>query len=168
MKNLSLFEEYFKKKWYYDKPTTQIEKLRSRIDSLSPETGWIYDGGSKGTWMQSVVDDPEGGLLRLITGAAQSILKVGEVIADKFSDNSIKGKNKKELEKNREETLEKWGERLEKSGKNRASDFEIFYKDSIARGKKLFGKNFDLRNPKTEEEKIYSEYIEDAIKYYRD
>jgi hypothetical protein len=75
---------------------------------------------------------------------------------------------KEQLQKSREETIEKWGEKLEKSKKNTSTDFEIFYKDAIARVKNIFGRNFDLRKPKTDEEKIYAEYIEDAIKYYRD
>lgn len=172
MKNLILFENYFpeerrkRRKWYYEnQPSNKIEKLRRRIDSLSPQTSWLYGGSS---WMQSVADDPEGGLVRLISGAAQAVLGLGQAIADKFGDSTIKSKNKEDLEKNKKITLEKWGEKIEKSGKNKSSDFEIFYKDSIARGKKIFGKDFDIRNPKTDDEKIYVEYIEDAIKYYKD
>lgn len=171
MKNLILFEDfsYRKKRWYYEQPSTQIEKLRSKIDSLTPEVNWLYGRENTGSdWMQAVADDPEGGLKRLLVGAAQSVLGVSKAISDKFGNIQLKGKNKEQLSKNKEEALEKWGERLEKSGKNKPKDFEFFYKDAIARGKKIFGKNFDLRNPKTDEEKIYAEYIEEAIKYYRD
>lgn len=171
MENLILFEEFSsrRRRWYYEQPSTQIEKLRSKIDSLTPEVSWLYGKETTGSdWMEAVADDPEGGLKRLLVGATQAILGVGQLISDKFGDIKLKGKNKEELSKYKEEALEKWGEKLHRSGKNRSSDFEVFYKDAIARGKKTFGKNFDLRNPKTDEEKIYAEYIEDAIKYYRD
>jgi hypothetical protein len=169
MENLILFEEFSSRRRYYEQPSTKIEKIRQKIDSLTPEVDWIYGKDNRGSdWMQAVSDDPEGGLRRLLVGTAQAVLGVGQGISDKFGDSDLKGKSKEQLQKSREETIEKWGEKLEKSKKNTSTDFEIFYKDAIARGKNIFGRNFDLRKPKTDEEKIYAEYIEDAIKYYRD
>lgn len=143
-----------------------IDKARERIDSLTPEVNWLYKGSKGGDWLTAVADNPEGGLKRLLVGAVQGLLGISQSISDKFGNPDIKSKSKDYLVKNREETLEKWGENIEKSGKNKINDFEDFYKDAIFRGKKTFGNDFNIRKPKSEDEKIYVDYIENAFKYY--
>ena len=77
---------------------------------------------------------------------------------EKYDAKTLKGKKR--------EVLQKWGEDIKKTGRNEEKDHEIFYKKSIENGKKSFGKNFDIDNPKTEEEEIYVDYVKTAGKYY--
>lgn len=162
MKNLIDYKEFLLnesssryKRYYYKEPEGAIEKIRQRLDNLTFRDDEVFGG------------DPEDSLKRLVIGGLKGIFGVAQSISDKFGEASLKGKNLLGLKKKKEEALEKWGERLERSGKNKAEDFETFYKDAIIRGKRSFGKNFDIRNPRTDEERIYVDYIEDAIKYYR-
>jgi hypothetical protein len=83
----------------------------------------------------------------------------GKSELDKYDAKTLKGKKR--------EVLQKWGEDIKKIGKNEEKDYEVFYKKSLENGRKTFGKDFDIENPKSEEEEIYADYVNSASKYYK-
>jgi hypothetical protein len=72
-----------------------------------------------------------------------------------------------ELQNNRDEILQKWGDDIRKTGKNREKDYEEFYRDALRRGRSSFGKNFNPESPKNREESLYVDYLNNAAKYFR-
>jgi len=73
----------------------------------------------------------------------------------------------KKKKKKKGEVLQKWGEDIKKTGRNEEKDYEVFYKKSLENGRKTFGKDFDIENPKSEDEEVYADYVNSASKYYK-
>lgn len=68
----------------------------------------------------------------------------------------------------RDSYLNDWEKENIKGKEVTEKDASAFYKSGILKGKKYFGKDFDPKNPKTEEEEDYVEYLSSAMeKYYK-
>jgi hypothetical protein len=145
----------------------QIAKIRARVKSEYPEvelTG--YEGGRD--WYEAVGNEPGKAVQRLITGVASGFLGLAKGISDLFkTGEKIEKYDSKSLKTNKDEVLQKWGENIDKTGKNEEKDLESFYKRAITTGKKSFGKDFDIENPKNPEEEVYVDYVNSAAKYYK-
>ncbi len=147
--------------------SNQIAKIRARVKAEYPEvelTG--YEGGRD--WYEAVGNEPGKALQRLITAASSGLLGLGKGISDLFkTGDKIEKYDTKSLKTNKDSVLLKWGENIEKTGKNEEKDLENFYKKAITTGKKSFGKDFDIENPKNPEEEVYVDYVNSASKYYK-
>jgi len=144
---------------YKDSENPKVREIRKRIEADQIDNqlyNTIYD---------------EGGALKRMLGATGKTLAdiaggIGDLVRDVFKNDKIAKSDSKELESKKKEVLSKWGEEIQSSGKNTPKDYEDFHHDAIVRGKKRFGGKFDINNPRNEEERIYSEYVLDASKYY--
>jgi len=101
---------------------------------------------------------------RMITGA-------GAAIADFFSKDDTKNTkskmSKSDLSDKKDDILDSWEK--DKIGNKQVTqkDAEDFYKSGVLSGKKYFGKNYDPMNPKNDDEKQYSSYLNGAMgRYY--
>ena len=145
----------------------KLGKMQARVKAQNPEaeiTG--YEGGKD--WFDAMAEKPGQALQRLISGATSGLLGLGRGVANLFGKSSdLEKYDSKTLKGKKQEVLQKWGEDIKKTGRNEEKDYEVFYKKSIENGKKSFGKNFDIDNPKTEEEEIYADYVNSAGKYYK-
>ena len=145
----------------------KLGKMQARVKAENPEaeaTG--YEGGKD--WFDAMAERPGQALQRLVSGAASGLLGLGRGVANLFGKRSdLERYDAKTLKGKKQEVLQKWGEDIKKTGRNEEKDHEVFYKKSIENGKKSFGKDFDIDNPKTEEEEIYVDYVNSAGKYYK-
>ena len=146
----SLNENIAKKKW---------EELEARIRSRVPEIeGENWRGYS--SWAQVMAEDPGGALGRLLGAAGIGISKAGKAIFGAIGSKLPKGS------KDEEEVFSRWGESIQKSGKNKEKDYEDFYTRSLYSGKKTFGSDFDVEKPKTEDQRKYRDYLRRSRKYF--
>lgn len=155
MNNLKGFADFLNESSIDASAEARIKAIRRRIEAETPEER-IY---------QTVYDEG-GAAKRLLTGAINAITGVSRGIADVFKKDDLANMDDKSLEGNREEVLSKWGEGIKTSGKNKKKDYEEFYTDAIVKGKKTFGGKYDINNPRNREERIYSDYISGAGKYF--
>jgi len=145
----------------------KLSRIQSRIKSENPEvelTG--YEGGKD--WFNAMAERPGQALQRLVASTASGLLGLGKGFANLFGKRSEFDKyDLKSLKSNKKEVLQKWGEDIKKTGKNEEKDYEVFYRKAILNGKKSFGKDFDIENPKTPDEDVYADYVNTASKYYK-
>lgn len=158
MNNLKSFYSFLNEDDYSYSPLSaedRIRAIRKRIEAQTPEEK-VY---------QTVYD--EGGAAgRLLSRTINAITGVSRGIADVFKKEDISKMDDGSLEKNRDEILSKWGDGIRASGRNKQKDYEEFYTDAVIKGKKTFGGKYDINNPKNREERIYSDYISGAEKYF--
>ena len=144
----------------------KLGKIQSRIKADNPEvelTG--YEGGKD--WFDAMSERPGQALQRLVAGASSGVVGLGRGFANLFGKSELDKYDAKTLKGKKTEVLQKWGEDIKKIGKNEEKDYEVFYKKSLENGRKTFGKDFDIENPKTEEEEVYADYVNSASKYYK-
>jgi len=144
----------------------KLGRIQSRIKADNPEvelTG--YEGGKD--WFDAMAERPGQALQRLVAGASSGIVGLGRGFANLFGKSELDKYDAKTLKGKKREVLQKWGEDIKKIGKNEEKDYEVFYKKSLENGRKTFGKDFDIENPKTEEEEVYADYVNSASKYYK-
>ncbi len=144
----------------------KLGRIQSRIKADNPEvelTG--YEGGKD--WFDAMAERPGQALHRLVAGASSGIVGLGRGFANLFGKSELDKYDAKTLKGKKREVLQKWGEDIKKIGKNEEKDYEVFYKKSLENGRKTFGKDFDIENPKSEEEEIYADYVNSASKYYK-
>jgi hypothetical protein len=144
---------------YRDSEDPKVREIRRRIES-----------DQIGNELYNTIYD-EGGALKRMLGATGKTLAgiaggIGDLVRDVFKNNKIAKSDSAELASKKKEVLSKWGEEIKSSGKNKQKDYEEFHHDAIVRGKKRFGGNFDINNPRNDDERVYSEYVLDASKYY--
>ncbi len=133
----------------------KIKEIRKRIEAQTGEER-----------LYQTVYDEGGALQRLVGGAAKKIQSIGQGISDLFNSPKVSKLEVGELRKQKGETLSKWGDSIKSTGKNKQKDYENFYKDAIIRGKSTFGKDFDINEPSTKEERVYRDYVFGASKYF--
>ncbi len=133
----------------------RIKEIRKRVYAQSPEER-----------LNQTAHDEGGALRRLAGEATQGIIGLKNGIADLFNTGKVSSMSDEELAKNRKEVLSKWGEDIKKIGKNKDTNYEEFYKDAIIKGKRSFGRTFDIEKPKSKQESLYTEYVNDATKYF--
>jgi hypothetical protein len=143
----------------------KFSKIEARIKAENPEVDLTGPEGGK-DWYDAMAERPGQALQRLISGAASGIASLGKGISNLFGKKLDGDLDKKSLRGKKEEVLSKWGEDVKKTGRNKEQDYEGFYKEAIVNGKKSFGKNFDIDNPKSDEEEIYVDYVKTAKRYY--
>lgn len=144
----------------------KLGRIQSRIKADNPEvelTG--YEGGKD--WFDAMAERPGQALQRLVAGASSGVVGLGRGFANLFGKSELDKYDAKTLKGKKREVLQKWGEDIKKIGKNEEKDYEVFYKKSLENGRKTFGKDFDIENPKSEEEEIYADYVNSASKYYK-
>lgn len=112
--------------------------------------------------------DEGGAAKRLFGRLVGGIKAIGKGISNFFGDKDAEKMDLDGLEKNKKQILDKWGEGIKVSGKNTKKDGEEFYRQYDLRGREYFGRDFDLKNPRNREERIYSGYGRDASKYFDD
>jgi len=142
---------------YYDGNNNLSKWLRKTADNIKWKEEEAY---SKAKEPES---DARDSIAAIGASLTRLVVNAGAVISDFFK---VKG-SKKNIGGNREELLDSWWKR---SGNKDVSEkgAQAFYKSAVMRGKKYFGKDFDPRNPKNEQERIYSEYIASAMgRYYQ-
>ncbi len=146
----SLNENLAKKKW------EDLEaRIRSEVPSLGAED---WRGGS--AWAKAMTEDPGGALGRLLGAAGIGFSKLGKAIFGAIGSKFQKGT------KDEGEAFSRWGESIQASGKNKRRDYENFYSNSILSGRNSFGPDFDIENPRTDDEKKYRNYIRSSRKYF--
>jgi len=138
-----------------DYTNLRIKEIRDRID--------ISTGSSR---MDQTVYDEGGALKRLVSGTVENVGKFKKHMSDLFKSQKLKDMDLESLKKDKKGVLSKWGDSIKTSGKNKEKDFETFYKDSVDRGRQTFGKDFDMDEPKSKEERIYRDYVLGASKYF--
>lgn len=139
----------------YESSEERIREIRRRIEAKNPEEQ-----------MYQTVYDEGGAAKRLLGRAVNALTGVSRSIADVFKKDNLASMDDKSLENSKDEVLSKWGEGIKVEGKNKKKDYEEFYTNALIKGRKTFGRGFDLKNPKSREEKIYAEYISGADKYF--
>lgn len=144
---------------YYDyyKGKNKVSRWLRKLDSNMKWTGKeAIDKSLSGEG--SAADSAEA----LLTLGARLVIKAGSVIADLFGGS--KSDDYKDPEK-RNKLLNRWARK--NLGKEVSEkDAERFYRSAVIKGKKYFGKNYDPKNPKNEQERMYSEYIASAMARY--
>jgi hypothetical protein len=133
----------------------RIKEIRRRVEAQTGEER-----------LYQTVYDEGGALKRLVGGAVKKLQNFQDSMSELFKSQKLKGHSAEDFKKDKKETLSKWGETLKASGKNKEKDYESFYADAIKRGKATFGKDFDINDPSTKEERIYRDYVFGASKYY--
>jgi hypothetical protein len=144
----------------------KLGRIQSRIKADNPEvelTG--YEGGKD--WFDAMAEKPGQALQRLVAGASSGIVGLGRGFANLFGKSELDKYDAKTLKGKKREVLQKWGEDIKKTGRNEEKDYEVFYKKSLENGRKTFGKDFDIENPRSEDEEVYADYVNSASKYYK-
>ena len=103
--------------------------------------------------------------LRVLGSLSGFLLNLGAGVSDALFCDTKKGEKYKRKSK---EELERWERKTFSGDQKKFTDKDAanFYMNGVERGKKLFGKDFDPDNPKTEEEKRYAEDLYDATSRY--
>jgi hypothetical protein len=114
-----------------------------------------------------MAERPGQALQRLVAGASSGIVGLGRGFANLFGKSELDKYDAKTLKGKKREVLQKWGEDIKKTGRNEEKDYEVFYKKSLENGRKTFGKDFDIENPRSEDEEVYADYVNSASKYYK-
>ncbi len=135
--------------------TDRIKEIRRRIEAQTGEER-----------LNQTVYDEGGALQRLVKGTAQKLKNFGDGMSELFKSQKLKNRTTEDLRKDKKETLSKWGETIKTTGKNKEKDYEDFYGDALKRGKATFGKDFDINSPKSEEQRVYRDYVLGASKYF--
>ena len=146
----SLNENLAKKKW---------AELEARIRSEVPEIGGETWKGTS-TWSQAMAENPGGALGRLVGAVGVGISKLGQAIFGAIGSKFAKGA------KDEEEAFSRWGESIQSSGKNKRKDYEDFYRNSLVSGRRTFGSEFDIENPRTSDQRKYKDYIRRSRQYF--
>ena len=144
----------------------KLGRFQSRIKAGNPEvelTG--YEGGKD--WFDAAAERPGQALQRLVAGVSSGLVGLGRGFANLFGKSELDKYDAKTLKGKKGEVLQKWGEDIKKTGRNEEKDYEVFYKKSLENGRKTFGKDFDIENPKSEDEEVYADYVNSASKYYK-
>ena len=144
----------------------KLGRIQSRIKAGNPEvelTG--YEGGKD--WFDAAAERPGQALQRLVAGDSSGLVGLGRGFANLFGKSELDKYDAKTLKGKKGEVLQKWGEDIKKTGRNEEKDYEVFYKKSLENGRKTFGKDFDIENPKSEDEEVYADYVNSASKYYK-
>ena len=144
----------------------KLGRIQSRIKAGNPEvelTG--YEGGKD--WFDAAAERPGQALQRLVAGVSSGLVGLGRGFANLFGTSELDKYDAKTLKGKKGEVLQKWGEDIKKTGRNEEKDYEVFYKKSLENGRKTFGKDFDIENPKSEDEEVYADYVNSASKYYK-
>jgi len=161
---------------YYDrdqgygplKGKLSVFKDRERSSNIG---NWLEDiKGRVKTEMRARKDAPgktknAGDPLRVLGSLSGFLLNLGAGVSDALFGSTKKGEGYRKRSK---EELERW-ERKTFSGDARKvtdKDAANFYMNGVERGKKIFGKDFDPDNPKTDEERRYAEDLYDATSRY--
>jgi hypothetical protein len=118
--------------------------------------------------LDRMVYDEGGAAKRLLGQFFSGIKKISKGISTLFGDKNAEKMSLDDLEKNRSEILDKWGEGIRISGKNKKKDYEDFYRRYTSQGRDYFGQDFDIEKPRNREEIIYSRYARGARKYFHD
>jgi hypothetical protein len=102
--------------------------------------------------------------LKVLGSISGFLLNIGAGVADALFGKYEKGEDYKKMSK---EEIDRW-ERENFAGDKRITDKDAadFYMSGVMRGKKMFGDNFDPDDPKTEQEKKYSQDLYDATTRY--
>jgi hypothetical protein len=133
------------------------------------ESKYQEDTEEKGiSSLDRMVYDEGGAAKRLLGQVFSGIKKISKGISNLFGDKNAEKMSLDDLEKNRSEILDKWGEGIRISGKNKKKDYEDFYRKYTSQGRDYFGEDFNLNSPRNREEIIYSRYARDARKYFTD
>ena len=143
----------------------KFSNIEARIKAENPEVEIFGPEGGK-DWYDAMAERPGQALQRLISGTASGIAGLGKGISNLFGKKIESDSKIKSIRGQKQEVLSKWGEEIKQSGKNKEEDYKDFYKEAVINGKKNFGKDFDLDNPKNEEEEDYVDYVKTARKYY--
>jgi len=143
----------------------KFSNIEARIKAQNPEVELFGAEGGK-DWYDAIAERPGQALQRLISGAASGVAGLGKGIFNLFGKKIEYDGKPKSLRGKKEEVLSKWGEEIKQSGKNKEEDYKDFYKEAVINGKKNFGKDFNLDNPKNEDEEVYVDYVRTARKYY--
>ena len=105
--------------------------------------------------------------------AAKAISKMSDLVTPD-GDNQYEYRNRgrkkfnQDLERRKEELVDKWEKENLENKDVSLEDAEDFYKSGVLAGKDKFGKNFNIEKPKSKEEELYSSYMGDVMhKYYQ-
>ena len=103
--------------------------------------------------------------LRVLGSLSGFLLNLGAGVSDALFGSTKKGESYRKRSK---EELERWERKTFSEDRRRVTDKDaaIFYMNGVERGKKLFGKDFDPDNPKTDQEKQYAEDLYNATSRY--
>lgn len=133
----------------------KIKEIRRRVEAQTGEER-----------LNQTVYDEGGALQRLFKGTVEKVQSIGNGISDLFNSPKSQKFSVEDLTKNKTETLSKWGDSIKLSGKNKEKDYEDFYGDAVRKGRSQFGKDFNMGDAKTSEEKVYRDYVFGASKYF--
>jgi hypothetical protein len=142
-------------------------RVEDRFDEWKPEPdSWASSNPGAISRFQAMAENPSGAGGRLLLRGLSLVQKIGKSIVDLFKIPFSGSGSLKDIESERPEYLEKWGNSIMKSGRNKKEDYEDFYEQAYVNGKKTFGKFFDLDFPDSEEAKVYSDYVRGARRFY--
>lgn len=98
----------------------------------------------------------------LFSLGSRLVAKASAAVADLFG-----GSKKTDYDdpEKRNKLLDRWARKNIGETVNE-KDAERFYRSAVLRGKKYFGRKYDPKNPKNEQERMYSEYIASAMARY--
>jgi hypothetical protein len=139
----------------------------------TPFSRWLrkMDDGFASMWQtkndKEYVDDVWAKAIPLI---GSLVTGAGAAISDFF----FKGKDREKyssmtssaLKNTKKDVLSDWEKEQIGDKKINYDDAKDFYKSGVLKGKKYFGKNFDPKKPKTDDEKEYVDYLTSAMKKY--
>ena len=103
--------------------------------------------------------------VRALGSLSGFLLNLGAGVSDALFGSAKKGEG---YQKKSKEELDSWERKTFSGDQKKVTDKDAtnFYMNGVERGKKIFGKDFDPDNPKTEEEKRYAEDLYDATSRY--
>jgi hypothetical protein len=148
--------------WYLYKGKTPFSRWLRKIDS-----------GFESMWQSKndkvYVDEIWAKAIPIIGSAVTS---AGSAISDFFHKGSDREKYSKmdstALKNTKKDFLDNWEKKKFYNKEVTYEDARDFYKSGVLKGKKFFGKDFDPKKPKNEDEKEYVDYFTSAMeKYYK-
>lgn len=164
----------------------KLKNFKDFSDSMNESEWYLYRGKTPfSRWLRQMDD----GFSSMIKGEkekvyiediySKAIPTIGKLLTGggaAISDFFFKGKDREKyssmdsaaLKNTKKDVLADW-EKKQIGDKNVSyDDAKDFYKSGILKGKKYFGKDFDPKKPKTEDEKQYVDYLTSAMqKYYQ-
>lgn len=145
----------------------KIATIQNRLKIDNPQVEILGYGGGK-DYFDTANEKPGQALQRLLSITTSGLLGLGKGIANLFGKRTeLEKYDAKTLRSKKGEVLQRWGEDIKKTGKDQEKDYNAFYQKSIENGKKSFGSDFDITNPRGEQEEIYADYVNSSSKYYK-
>lgn len=136
-------------------------RLGYQIDDIRAERPYSSGPGAVDTFAASrKAQEFFPGVLKALTGATAAVVDffVPKKKGEKTSDLDLK--------KDKDSNLDQWERENLNKDKYSTKDAEDFYKSGVLQGRKSFGPNYNPERPIGDDQKLFSNYLQGAMKRY--